>query len=192
MRPETPAIVCVLPAYNEAENLQHIVPALCARLALLSPRFELIVVDDGSSDATAAVAVALSARYPVTLVRLSRNFGKEAAISAGIDHAEGDIVIVMDSDGQHPIDMLDVFFANHDPTQKNRQGPDEGSQYRSAVFVRDDDERRLVERKIEQLDGAGRFRKRIATTIEPHTQFWRAEEYHQRYLDKRGMGSCHT
>ena len=106
MRPETPAIVCVLPAYNEAENLQRIVPALCARLPLLSPDFGLIVVDDGSSDATASVAVALSARYPVTLVRLSRNFGKEAAISAGIDHADGDIVIVMDSDGQHPIDML--------------------------------------------------------------------------------------
>lgn len=88
--------------------------------------------------------------------------------------------------------LLDVFFANHDPTQKDRQGPDEGSQYRSAVFVRDDDERGAVARKIEQLDGSGRFRKRIATTIEPHTTFWRAEEYHQRYLDKRGMGSCHT
>ncbi len=110
LRPVDPRVVVVLPAFNEAENLERLVPALCAHLRQFSSRIEVIVVDDGSSDATAAVAVALSVRFPVTLVRLSRNFGKEAALSAGLDHADGDVVIIMDSDLQHPVAVLDRFF----------------------------------------------------------------------------------
>jgi glycosyltransferase involved in cell wall biosynthesis len=110
-RPAQPAIVCVLPAWNEAETLPVIVPEIAAHLSRVSPHVQIIVVDDGSTDATAAVTVALGATHPVTLVRLSRNFGKEAAISAGLDHAEGDVVILMDADGQHPVAVLDAFFA---------------------------------------------------------------------------------
>jgi polyisoprenyl-phosphate glycosyltransferase len=109
-RPVDPQVAVVLPAFNEAENLERLVPSLCAHLRRFSSRFEVIVVDDGSSDATAAVTVALSVRFPVTLVRLSRNFGKEAALSAGLDHADGDVVIIMDSDLQHPVAVLDRFF----------------------------------------------------------------------------------
>ncbi|KAA0874353.1 glycosyltransferase family 2 protein [Nitrincola tapanii] len=105
-----PRITCILPAYNEAENLQQMVPLLCEVLPNLSSDFEILVVDDGSRDATAGVVVAMSDLYPVSLLALSRNFGKEAAMSAGLDHAEGDLVILMDSDMQHPVEMLEVFY----------------------------------------------------------------------------------
>jgi polyisoprenyl-phosphate glycosyltransferase len=109
-RPQDPVVVCVLPAFNEAESLGRLIPALNDYLPRFSRHFEIIVVDDGSTDATAAVALDLGRMMPVTLIRLSRNFGKEAAISAGLDHAEGDVVILMDSDGQHPLPVLDTFF----------------------------------------------------------------------------------
>ncbi|MFN3879924.1 MAG: glycosyltransferase family 2 protein [Nitrincola lacisaponensis] len=105
-----PAITCILPAYNEAENLKVMIPLLCEYLPRLSDRFELLVVDDGSRDATSAVAIALAESYPVSLIRLSRNFGKEAAMSAGLDHADGDLVILMDSDMQHPVEVLEEFY----------------------------------------------------------------------------------
>jgi len=109
-RPQDPHIVCILPAFNEALNLARLIPQLCSYLPRFSPSFELLVVDDGSTDDTAQIVLDLLGRFPVTLLRLSRNFGKEAAISAGIDHAEGDVAILMDSDGQHPIEVLDEFF----------------------------------------------------------------------------------
>jgi len=105
-----PLITCILPAYNEADNLKEMVPLLCETLPKLSDRFEVLVVDDGSRDATEATVLALSERYPVSLLSLSRNFGKEAAMSAGLDYAEGDVVIIMDSDMQHPVEMLEVFY----------------------------------------------------------------------------------
>lgn len=105
-----PRITCILPAYNEADNLKVIIPSLCEYLPKLSSRFELLVVDDGSRDATSAVAIDLGKQYPVSLIRLSRNFGKEAAMSAGLDHAKGDLVILMDSDMQHPVEILEEFY----------------------------------------------------------------------------------
>ena len=87
--------------------------------------------------------------------------------------------------------LLDVFFAMHDPTQVNRQGPDWGSQYRSAVFAHSEAQAAEAQAKIAELNASGSFRKPIATRVEPHTTFWKAEEYHQRYLEKRGMVSCH-
>jgi len=106
-----PAISCVIPAYNEAENLQLLVPQLTAMLASLSSHPEIIIVDDGSTDATAATAAAaLTHDYPVRCVFLSRNFGKEAALTAGIHEASGDVVVLMDSDLQHPVTMIPVFL----------------------------------------------------------------------------------
>lgn len=86
--------------------------------------------------------------------------------------------------------LLDVFFQIHDPTQLNRQGPDVGTQYRSAVFVHSDAQRAQVASKIEALNNAGTHTQPIATTIEEAAAFHRAEEYHQQYLSKRGLGSC--
>ena len=87
--------------------------------------------------------------------------------------------------------LLDTFFALHDPTQVNRQGPDWGSQYRSVVFAHSDEQAQLAKEKIAELNATGEYRKPIATKVEPATMFWKAEEYHQRYLEKRGMVHCH-
>jgi len=106
-----PLISVVIPAYNEAANLRLLVPRLSETLAALSPRVEIIIVDDGSSDDTAITAIALADQYPVKCLLLSRNFGKEAALTAGLHEAGGDVVILMDSDLQHPVSMIPVFFA---------------------------------------------------------------------------------
>jgi peptide-methionine (S)-S-oxide reductase len=87
--------------------------------------------------------------------------------------------------------LLDTFFALHDPTQVNRQGPDWGSQYRSVIFTTTEEQNREAKAKIAELSASGAFRKPIATQVLPSTTFWKAEEYHQRYLEKRGMVSCH-
>jgi peptide-methionine (S)-S-oxide reductase len=88
--------------------------------------------------------------------------------------------------------LLDAFFRLHDPTTLNRQGPDWGAQYRSAIFFHSPEQEQQAKAKIEQLTETGAFKpKRIVTKVEPAQSFWRAEEYHQRYLEKRGMASCH-
>ena len=103
----TPSISCVLPAFNEARNLGTVVPQALAALQQLSPRVELIVVDDGSQDDTARVMQGLCAAHAqVVYLKLSRNFGKESALTAGLDMARGDTVVLMDADGQHPTSLL--------------------------------------------------------------------------------------
>ena len=84
--------------------------------------------------------------------------------------------------------LIDVFWGLHDPTQMNRQGPDVGSQYRSAIFVGSEEQRQTAEASRERAQE--RFERPIATTIEPATSFWPAEDYHQRYLEKRGLATC--
>ena len=86
--------------------------------------------------------------------------------------------------------LLDVFFALHDPTTANRQGPDVGSQYRSVVFYHDEDQKASAEAKIASLTAEKRFRRPIVTQVEPSRAFFRGEEYHQRYLEKHGRASC--
>jgi peptide-methionine (S)-S-oxide reductase len=87
--------------------------------------------------------------------------------------------------------LLDAFFSLHDPTQLNRQGPDWGTQYRSVVFTHSDEQARQAKEKIAELSASGSFRKPIVTQVVPSVRFWKAEEYHQKYLEKRGMVSCH-
>jgi len=87
--------------------------------------------------------------------------------------------------------LVDVFFANHDPTTLNRQGPDVGAQYRSAIFAHSPEQERLAHEKKAALETSGKFKRAIVTTIEPAPAFWRAEEYHQRYFEKNGLPSCH-
>jgi peptide-methionine (S)-S-oxide reductase len=87
--------------------------------------------------------------------------------------------------------LLDAFFALHDPTQLNRQGPDIGKQYRSAIFYHSDEQKREAERKIEQLRLEGQYDEPIVTQVAPAGTFWRAEEYHQKYLERRGLAVCH-
>jgi peptide-methionine (S)-S-oxide reductase len=88
--------------------------------------------------------------------------------------------------------LLNAFFTLHDPTTMNRQGPDWGTQYRSVVFFHSPEQEQQARAKIDQLTNEGRFKpRRIVTQVVPAQTFWRAEEYHQRYLEKRGATSCH-
>ena len=104
---QSPSISCVIPAFNEAGNLGAVVPWILASLSSLSERVELIVVDDGSRDDTTQVMQTLCAAHrEVVYLKLSRNFGKEPALTAGIDAAGGEVVILMDADGQHPVALL--------------------------------------------------------------------------------------
>jgi peptide-methionine (S)-S-oxide reductase len=106
-------------------------------------------------------------------------------------HAEV-VEVAFDTEQVSYEQLLDAFFALHDPTTMNRQGPDWGTQYRSAIFFHSAEQEQQARAKIEQLTAEGRFLpKRIVTRVEPAQTFWRAEDYHQRYLEKRGLGSCH-
>ncbi|TNE65554.1 MAG: peptide-methionine (S)-S-oxide reductase [Alphaproteobacteria bacterium] len=87
--------------------------------------------------------------------------------------------------------LVDIFFANHNPTEWNRQGPDEGTQYRSVVFYEDEGQKEVAERKKAELAASGKFKRPIVTIIEDVKDFWPAEDYHQKYLLKRGMSVCH-
>jgi peptide-methionine (S)-S-oxide reductase len=86
-------------------------------------------------------------------------------------------------------DLLEVFWANHNPTTLNRQGPDVGAQYRSAIFFHSPEQE--AEAKASRDAAQKNFKKPIVTEIVPAKQFWRAEEYHQQYLEKRGLAHCH-
>ena len=87
--------------------------------------------------------------------------------------------------------LLEAFFSLHDPTQKNRQGPDWGTQYRSVIFYHSAQQEQAARAAIARLTQQRRFAKPIVTQVEPAQTFWPAEEYHQKYLEKRGMRSCH-
>jgi len=88
-------------------------------------------------------------------------------------------------------DLLRVFWENHDPTQRNRQGPDVGTQYRSAIFYHDGAQEEAARRSVRRLEEAGTYRRPIVTEIVPAATFYEAEEYHQQYLEKRGLATCH-
>jgi peptide-methionine (S)-S-oxide reductase len=87
--------------------------------------------------------------------------------------------------------LLEVFWANHNPTQVNRQGPDFGTQYRTVIFFHSPEQQVAAEASKKRLSESGKFSRPIATEIVPAQTFYRAEEYHQQYLAKRGMTSCH-
>ena len=88
--------------------------------------------------------------------------------------------------------LLKVFWDNHDPTTPNQQGPDFGTQYRSAIFVHDKEQQQAARASKEEQDTTGRFRRPIVTEIVPADEFWEAEDYHQQYFAKRGISHCRT
>src|SRR5579883_1852535 len=105
-------------------------------------------------------------------------------------HAEA-VEVTYDPDRVSYDDLLNVFWENHDPTQLNRQGPDYGSQYRSAIFYHDPEQEAAARASKERLERSGKFRRPIVTEIAPAPTFYMAEDYHQQYLEKRGLSSCH-
>ena len=87
--------------------------------------------------------------------------------------------------------LLQAFWSMHDPTQLNRQGPDVGTQYRTAIFFHSPEQAAVAKKSREALEASGKLKRPIATEITPAGKFYRAEEYHQKYLQKRGAASCH-
>lgn len=111
VRREPPRLSCVVPCRNEAANLDLLLPQLRAQLSGLVPAWEIILVDDGSTDATALRLAAWTTLPGVRALQLSRNFGKEAALTAGLQAARGDVVVMMDADLQHPPALIATFVA---------------------------------------------------------------------------------
>ena len=109
----------------------------------------------------------------------------EQVCSGTTGHAEA-VEVDFDPDVVSYRELVDLFWQIHDPTQKDRQGPDFGSQYRSAIFTHDDDQARVARESAADLAASGRFPGELATEIVPARDFFRAEEYHQRYLEKVG------
>lgn len=103
---KNPHITVIVPAFNEALAIAATVKNIAQHLDELSSNWDIVVIDDGSRDQTADVVRGLSDKLNTTLVRFSRNFGKEYAITAGLEHAQGDLVICMDADGQHSAELL--------------------------------------------------------------------------------------
>jgi peptide-methionine (S)-S-oxide reductase len=113
----------------------------------------------------------------------------EDVCSGATGHAEV-VQIVYDSEKVSYEALLDVFWEMHDPTTRDRQGPDVGTQYRSAVFYHTPEQMSVAEASKAALESGGRFSRPIVTEITPVSTFYRAEEYHQRYLEKKGLSSC--
>jgi len=100
-------------------------------------------------------------------------------------HAEA-VEVEYDPDEISYQELLDVFWNNHNPTTLNRQGPDMGIQYRSAIFYHNDEQKEIAEKSKQTLDKSGQFENHIVTEIVPAPSFYKAEEYHQKYFKKRG------
>jgi polyisoprenyl-phosphate glycosyltransferase len=109
-RPSDPLVSCIIPAFNEAQNIVPLLQTLHQLLSAGGYRHELLVVDDGSADDTVQAVLTQTAGLPVTLIQLSRNFGKEIALTAGIDQAQGDVAVLIDGDFQHPPEMVPEFL----------------------------------------------------------------------------------
>lgn len=106
----SPFISCVVPAYNEAENLKKFIPALAQQLEQQNLRYEIIIIDDGSQDDSVVILQHMLEDYPLRIVTLSRNFGKEAALSAGLDYVTGDATLLIDADFQHPLNAIPTMI----------------------------------------------------------------------------------
>ncbi len=105
-------------------------------------------------------------------------------------HAEA-VEVTYDPSKVRYEDLLNVFWKNHDPTTPNRQGPDVGEQYRSVIYYHSPEQKAEAEASKTRLESEHRFRRPIVTQITAAGLFYRAEEYHQQYLEKRGLSSCH-
>ncbi|MCY4591140.1 MAG: peptide-methionine (S)-S-oxide reductase MsrA [Alphaproteobacteria bacterium] len=115
------------------------------------------------------------------------NPGYEAVCTGRTGHAEV-VEVIYDEAAVSYEDLLETFWGCHDPTQLDRQGPDIGTQYRSAIFPVDADQEQAARTSLASEEESGRHRRPIVTRIEPAGPFWRAEEYHQQYIAKRRSG----
>ena len=114
----------------------------------------------------------------------------EQVCSGATGHAEA-VRVTFDPSEISYKELVDVFWKAHDPTTKDRQGPDVGSQYRSAIFYHDAEQREIAESSKNEQDASGNFGRPIVTEITEAPEFYRAEEYHQQYFEKKGIDACH-
>jgi peptide-methionine (S)-S-oxide reductase len=119
----------------------------------------------------------------------SKNPTYREVCSGRSGHAEV-VQVVYDPKRVSYDDLLEVFWDCHDPTTLNRQGPDFGTQYRSVILYHDAEQEAAAKASKDKQDGSGRYSRPIVTQIVPMTEFYRAEEYHQRYLEKHGRAAC--
>jgi peptide-methionine (S)-S-oxide reductase len=119
----------------------------------------------------------------------TKNPTYEDVCTDGTGHAEA-VEVEFDPNRVSYQQLLDVFWKEHDPTQLNRQGPDVGTQYRSGIFFHNPAQQAAAIASKEALEKSGRYRRPIVTEIVPAPEFYRAEDYHQQYLEKRGLASC--
>ena len=117
------------------------------------------------------------------------NPGYKEVCGGDTGHAEA-VQVTFDDTQVTYAQLLDLFFAMHNPTTLNRQGPDFGSQYRSGVYWYDEDQRAAAEQKISELNASGKWPNPVVTELAQARTFWPAEEYHQRYFEKNGAGFC--
>ena len=110
----------------------------------------------------------------------------EQVCAANTGHAEA-VEVIFDPEKIAYARLLEVFFSNHDPTTPDRQGPNIGSQYRSVVLAHDAQQEQAARTAISALDNSGKFSNPVITAVIPATEFWPAEDYHQRYLEKQGV-----
>ncbi len=119
----------------------------------------------------------------------ARSPSYELVCTGSTGHAEA-VQVTYDPERVSYDDLLSVFWENHNPTTRDRQGFDIGSQYRSANFFHSPEQEAAARSSRERLDAEGRWRSPIVTEIQPAGDFWEAEDYHQQYLEKRGRSSC--
>jgi peptide-methionine (S)-S-oxide reductase len=120
----------------------------------------------------------------------TQNPGYQDVCTDTTGHAEV-VQVTFDNEKLTYDQLLDVFWTIHDPTQVNRQGPDYGKQYRTAIFFHSPAQEAAAKKSKQALEASGKLRRPVATEVTAAGPFWRAEEYHQRYLEKRGAASCH-
>ncbi len=114
----------------------------------------------------------------------------EEVCSSRTGHAEV-LQLTYDPDKISYEELLNIFWQSHNPTTLNRQGPDVGTQYRSAIFYHTPEQKEVAEKSKEELESSGKWKSPIVTEVTPAENFWKAEDYHQKYLMKRGEESCH-
>ncbi len=173
-------------ASQKASKIENRLPAPNDDLPLAAGEKQTAIFAGGCFWCTEAVFERIAGVHDVVsgYAGGSRKDANYSAVSAGrTDHAEA-IQIVYDPGKVSYGTLLQVFFATHDPTQLNRQGPDVGKHYRSAVFYRNDDEKRVAKAYIELLDKSGKLEKPIVTTLETFDGFYAAEDNHQDYAEQ--------
>ncbi|WP_077622236.1 glycosyltransferase family 2 protein [Sediminibacillus massiliensis] len=158
---ESTFVSVLIPSYNESENVMLIYEALTAEFAKTNYRYEIVFVDDGSKDDTLQLVQLLSSRnQEVKYISFTRNFGKESALIAGLEHAGGDAVIIMDADLQHPTELIHQLLAGYEEgyhqvvAKRNREGDSKVRSAISSVYYK------LIDRvvDVELKDGEGDFR----------------------------------